>query len=291
MPYAPGGNADIMARLVAQRLGENVGQQIVVDNRPGASGIIGTDLAVKAAPDGYTVVLVASSLATNPSLFKQMPYDTLRDLAPISMVGSTPLILAAYPGLPAATVKDLIALAKAKPGQLNYATSGNGSPANLAGALLAFLTGINLVHVAYKGTAQATTDVLGGHVQISFPSMTAALPHVKSGKLKALGMTGLQRSPLAPDVPTVSESGVPGYQASIWNGILAPSATPKPIIAKLNSEFVRVLTSPETRDRFAAAGADIAHGTPEQFAAFVKAEMTKWARVVRESGMRVELDR
>ncbi len=291
VPYAPGGNADIMARLIAQRLGENVGQQIVVDNRPGASGIIGTELTVKAAPDGYTVVLVASSLATNPSLFRQMPYDTLRDLAPVTMVGSTPLILAAYPGLPAAGVRDLIALARAKPGQLNYASSGNGSPANFAGALFTIMAGIRLVHVTYKGTAQAMTDVLGGHVQLSFPSLTAALPHVKSGKLKALGMTGLQRSPLAPDVPTVSESAIPGYQANIWNGVLVPAATPKAVVTKLNAEFVRVLTSPETRERFAAAGADIVHGTPEEFAAFVKTEMTKWADVVRESGMRAELER
>ena len=291
VPYGPGGNADIMARLIAQHLGENIGHQVVVDNRPGASGILGTDLAAKAAPDGYTVVLVASSLSTNPSLFKQMPYDTLRDLAPISMVGSTPLILAAYPGLPAGTVRDLIALAKARPGQLNYATSGNGSPANLAGALLNLMTGVNIVHVAYKSTAQATTDVLGGHVQMSFPSMTAALPHVKSGKLKALGMTGLKRSPLAPDVPTVSESGVAGYQASIWNGILAPSATPQPLIARLNAELVRVLTSAETRERFAAAGADIAHSTPEAFRAFVVAEQIKWEKVIRESGIRVELER
>jgi tripartite-type tricarboxylate transporter receptor subunit TctC len=291
VPYAPGGNADIMARLVAQRIGENVGQQIIVDNRPGASGIIGTELAVRAAPDGYTVVLVASSLATNPSLFKQMPYDTLRDLAPVSMVGSTPLILAAYPGLPAATVGELIALARTKPGQLNYASSGNGSPANFAGALFTIMTGIKLVHVTYKGTAQAMTDVLGGHVQLSFPSLTAALPHMKSAKLKALGMTGPQRSPLAPEVPTVSESGVSGYQANIWNGVLVPAATPKVIITKLNSEFARALTAPETRERFAGAGADIVHGTPEEFTAFIKAETTKWARVVRESGMRAELER
>ncbi len=291
VPYAPGGNADIMARLVAQRLAKNLGQQIVVDNRPGASGIIGTELAVKAAPDGHTLVLVASSLATNPSLFKQMPYDTLRDLAPISMVGSTPLILAAYPGLPAATVAELITLAKLKPGQLNYATSGNGSPANLAGALLSFMTGIQLAHVAYKGTAQATTDVLAGHVQLSFPSMTAALPHVKSGKLKALGMTALQRSPLAPEIPTVSESGVAGYQASIWNGILAPSATPPALIAKLNTELVRVLTAAETQERFAATGADIAHSTPQAFRAFVLAEQAKWAKVIGESAIRLELER
>ena len=291
VPYSPGGNADIMARLVAQQLARNVGQQVVVDNRPGANGIIGTELAVKAAPDGYTVVLVASSLATNPQLVKQLPYDTLRDLAPVSMVGSTPLILAAYPGLPAGSVKELVALAKARPGQLNYATSGHGSPANLAGALLNFMTGVDIVHVAYKGTAQAATDLLGGHVQLAYPSMTAVLPHVKSGKLKAIAMTGLKRSPLAPDVPTVSESGVPGYQASIWNGILAPSATPRPVLAKLNAELVRVLSAADSQERFAAAGADIAHSTPEEFRAFVIAEQVKWAKVIREAGIRVELER
>jgi tripartite-type tricarboxylate transporter receptor subunit TctC len=291
VPYAPGGNADIMARLIAQRLGENIGQQVVVDNRGGANGIIGTELAVKAAPDGHTLVLVASSLATNPTLIKEMPYDAQHDLAPVSMVGSTPLILAAYPGLRATTVRKLVALAKEKPGQLNFASSGNGSPANLAGALLNFMTGINIVHVAYKGTAQATTDVLGGHVQLSYPSLTAALPYVRSGKLKALGMTSLQRSQLAPDVPTVSESGVAGYQANIWNGVLVPSGTPQAIIARLNAEFVRVLTSPGTRDRFAAMGADIAHSTPEEFRAFAAAEQIKWAKVIRDSGIRVELDR
>ncbi len=288
VPYAPGGNADIMARLVAQRLSENVGQQVVVDNRAGASGIIGTELAVKAPPDGYSIVLVASSLATNPSLIKTLPYNARRDLAPVSMVGSTPLILAAFPGLAASTVKELVALAKAKPGQLNYASSGTGSPANLAGALLNFMAGINIVHVTYKGTAQATTDVLGGQVQLFYPSMTAALPYVKAGKLKALGMTSPARSPLAPEVPTVSESGIPGYQANIWNGVLVPTATPRPLIVRLNAEFVRVLATPDTRERFAAMGADAAHSTPEEFRDFILAEEKKWARVVRESGIRAE---
>ncbi|MCX7138735.1 MAG: tripartite tricarboxylate transporter substrate binding protein [Proteobacteria bacterium] len=291
VPYSPSGNADIMARLVAQRLSDNLHQQVVVDNRPGANGIIGTGLAVKAAPDGYTIVLVASSLATNPSLVKSMPYDTQRDLAAISMVGSTPLIIAAFAGLPVVTIKDLIALAKTKPGLINYASSGHGSPANMAGELFKFMTGTNIVHVAYKGTAQATTDVLGGHVQIFYPSMTVVLPYVRSGKLKALGMTSLTRSPLAPEVPTVSESGVPGYQANIWNGILAPAATPKALIAKLNAEIVRALSAPELRDRFAAAGADAAHSTPEEFRAFIAAEQIKWAKVIRDAGIRVDLER
>ncbi len=291
VPYGAGGNADIMARLVAQRLSENLGQQVVVDNRAGASGIIGTELAVKAPPDGYSIVLVASSLATNPSLIKNLPYDANRDLAPITIIGSTPLILGAYPGLAASTVKELVALAKAKPGQLNYASSGAGSPANLAGALFNYMTGVNIVHVTYKSTAQAATDVLGGHVQMFYPSMTAALPHVKSGKLKALGMTALTRSPLAPDIPTVSESGISGYQANIWNGILAPAATPRALIVRLNQELVRVLAAPETRERFAAAGADAAHSTPEEFRAFIAAEEKKWAKVVRETGIRVDAER
>ncbi|MEO7726463.1 MAG: tripartite tricarboxylate transporter substrate binding protein, partial [Burkholderiales bacterium] len=291
VPYAPGGNADIMARLIGQRLSENIGQQVVIDNRAGANGVIGTELAAKAPGDGYTIVLVASSLATNPSLLKKLPYDAQRDLAPVTIVGSTPLILAAYPALPASTVQELVALAKARPGQLNYATSGQGSPANLAGALFNFMTGVNIVHVTYKGTAQATTDVLGGHVQLFYPSMTAVLPYVKAGKLKALGMTSLKRSPLASEIPTVSESGIPGYHANIWNGVLAPSATPKIIIARLNSELVRVMSAPETRERFAAAGAEAAHGTPEEFRRFIAAEQVKWAKVIRESGMRVEFER
>jgi tripartite-type tricarboxylate transporter receptor subunit TctC len=288
VPYGPGGNADIMARLIAQRLSENLNQQVVIDNRAGASGIIGTELAVKAPADGYSIVLVASSLATNPALIKNLPYSAKRDLAPVSMVGSTPLILAAYPGLAASNVKELVALAKAKPGQLNYASSGTGSPANLAGALLNFMAGVNLVHVTYKSTAQATTDVLGGHMQLYYPSMTTALPYVKTGKLKALAMTSPARSPLAPEVPTVSESGIPGYQANIWNGVLVPMATPRPLVTRLNAEFVRVLSAPETRERFAAMGADAAHSTPEEFRDFILAEEIKWARVVRESGIRTE---
>lgn len=291
VPYAAGGNADILGRVLGQRLSENIGQQVVIDNRPGANNMIGTELAAKAAPDGYTILIVANSHVNNPSLVKHLPYDTLRDLAPVSMVGFTPLLLVAHPSLPVKNVKELIAFAKARPGQLNFSSSGNGSPANLAGALLNYMTGINLVHIAYRGTAQATTDVLAGHVQLAFPGMTSVLPYVKSGKLKALGITGLQRSPLVPDLPTVAEAGVPGYQASLWNGILVPGATPKPIIAKLNAEIVRVLSAPETRERFSSMGADVAYGTPEEFRAFIESEMTKWARIIREAGIHVDLDR
>ena len=287
VPYAPGGNADIMARLVGQRLGENVGQQVVIDNRAGASGIIGTELAVKAPPDGYSIVLVASSLATNPSLIKTLPYDTNRDLAPITMVGSTPLILAAYPGLAASNAKELVALAKAQPGQLNYASSGVGSPANLAGTLFNFMTGINIVHVTYKGTAQATTDVLGGRVQMFYPSMTAALPYVKSGKLKALGTGGAKRTAVLPDVPAIAED-LPGYETNNWWGILAPAATQPAIVKKLNVEINRVMQLPETQKRFASEGADPVSGTPEDFSRLITTEMVKWAKVAKTANIKAD---
>lgn len=291
VPYAAGGNADIVGRLIGQRLGEHLGQQLVIDNRGGANSIIGTAAAAKAPPDGYTILVVAPAIATNPSMVRELPYDTLRDLAPISLVGSTPIILVAHPSLPARTLKELFALAKARPGQLNYASSGHGSPANLAGALMNLMAGINLVHVTYKGTAQATNDVIAGHMHLAFPSMTSVLPHVKAGKLKALGMTGLKRSQLAPDIPTVAEGGLPGYQASIWNGVLAPAATPKPVIARLNAGIVSVLNSPETRNRFAGLGADVESSSPEEFGAFIESETKKWARVIKESGIRVDLER
>lgn len=288
VPFAPGGNGDIMGRLLGQRLTENLGQQVVVDNRAGASNIIGTELAAKAAPDGHTILLISTAHFANPSLVKQLPYDTLRDFAPVTLVGSTPLVLVTYPGLPVTTLKDLIALAKAKPGALNYGTSGTGASGHLAGALLGYMAGIDFVHVPYRGTAQATTDVLAGRVQLAFPSMTSVLPYVKTGKLKALGMTGAKRSPLAPDVPTISEAGVAGYQASIWNGVLAPAGTPRTIIGRLNTEIVRVLGSPEARERFSSIGTEVAHSTPEEFGAFIRSEIQKWAAVLRGAGIKAE---
>jgi tripartite-type tricarboxylate transporter receptor subunit TctC len=291
VPYAAGGNADIVGRLVGQRLAESLGQAVVIDNRGGANSIIGTAVAAKSPPDGHTILIVAPAIATNPSMVKELPYDALRDLAPISLVGSTPIILVAHPSLPARTLKELIALARARPGQLNFASSGHGSPANLAGALMNLMAGIHLVHVTYKGTAQATSDVIAGHMHLGFPSMTSVLPHVKAGKLKAIGITGLKRSQLAPDIPTVAEGGLPGYQASIWNGLLAPAGTPKPIIARLHAEMVKGLGSPETRARFAGLGSEVETSSPGEFRAFIESETTKWARVIKESGIRVELER
>ncbi|MBI4189776.1 MAG: tripartite tricarboxylate transporter substrate binding protein [Betaproteobacteria bacterium] len=288
VPNAPGGNADIIGRLIGRHLSENLGQQVVIDNRPGANGIIGSDLAAKAIPDGYTILVVASQHGTNPTLVKRMPYDTERDFAPISRIGSTPLILTAHRGLSITTVRELIGVAKAKPGQLNYSSTGDGSPANLAGALLGFMTGIKLVNVPYKGTAQATTAVIAGEVELGFPSITSVLPYVKMGKLNALGITGLKRSPLAPDVPTLSETGVAGYEYTIWNGILAPAATPLAIITRLNSEIVRILSSPETSERFSGMGVEVVYGRPEEFRAFIRSEIKKWSEVIRKSGIRLE---
>jgi len=289
VPYAVGGNADIMARIVAQQLTRNLGQQVLVDNRPGANGVIGGELAATAAPDGYTLLFIANTFATNGVLMKKLPFDIMRDFAPVSRVGSTPLIIIAHPTLPANTTKELIALARAKPGELNYGSSGNGSPANLAGALLSYMTKIQLVHVPYKGTAQATNDLLGGQLQLAFPSMTSVMPHVRAGRVKAIAITSLQRSQLAHDIPTVSETGVPGYEASIWNGILAPSGVSSAMVKRLNSEIQRVLDAPETRQRFVSLGADIGGSSAEDFRAYIAAEMAKWAKVAKEAGIKGDL--
>ncbi|HWI13636.1 MAG TPA: tripartite tricarboxylate transporter substrate binding protein [Burkholderiales bacterium] len=291
VPYGVGGNADIMARIVCQQLTRNLGQQVLVDNRPGANGIIGGELVAKAAPDGYTLLFIANSFATNGVLSKKLPYDILRDFVPVSRVGSTPLIIVVSPSLPASTTEELISLARAKPGELNYGSSGNGSPANLAGALLEHMARIKLVHVPYKGTAQATGDLLSGQVQIGFPSMTSVMPHVRAGRAKAIAITSLQRSALAPDIPTVAETGVPGYEASIWNGILAPAGVPAPLVQRLNAEIQRALAAPEPRERFVSLGADIGGSTAPEFRAYIETEINKWARVLRDAGIQLDLAR
>jgi len=289
IPYAPGGNADIQGRYVAERLTAALGKQVVVDNRPGANSIIGTDLAVHSPADGYTLLIVASAHAVNPSIVSKLPYDTLKDLQPISLVGSTPLIFVANSGLPANNLKELVALAKSRPGGLNYGSSGNGSPANLAGELFNLMAGVKLVHVPYKGTAAAATDVMSGQIQVGFPSMTSVMPLVKAGKLKAYAITAAKRSALAPELPTMAEAGVPGYEASIWNGLLAPAGTPKAIVQRINQATVQSLNSSEARKRYAAIGADVLYCSPQEFDAFIRSEMTKWSKVIRESGMRVDL--
>jgi tripartite-type tricarboxylate transporter receptor subunit TctC len=288
VPYAPGGNADIQARYIAERLTEALGTQVVVDNRAGANGMIGMELAARAPADGYTLLLVASGFTVNPSLYPKVGYDTLKDFQPISLVGETPLLFVANPSVAANNVKEFLTLAKARPGQLNYGSSGNGSPAHLAGALLETLAGVKLVHVPYKATAGATVEAISGQIQLAFPSLTSVLPHVKVGKLKAYAISVTKRSALAPEIPTMAEAGVSGYDTSIWNGLLGPAGMPKHVVQRLNDAVVQTLKTPQARERYAKVGAEIRYNTPEEFRAFIRAELTKWAKVVKAAGIRGE---
>jgi tripartite-type tricarboxylate transporter receptor subunit TctC len=285
VPYGAGGNADILARIVGQRLAAVLGQSVIIDNRPGASGLLGSELAARAAPDGHTLLWVANGHATNPAFMKKMPYDSLTDLASVSLISSTPMLLVVATSLPADNMKALLSYAKSRPGQINYATAGNGSPNNLAGELLNQMAGIALTHVAYKTTPQATTDVMAGHMHSAMASLTSVLPHVRAGKLKALGTTGPQRSALAPDVPAIAET-VAGYQANIWNGLIVPGATPQAIVTRVNQLVVQQLKLPEVRERFATLGAEVLTSTPQEFDAFIRAELIKWEKVIKASGMR-----
>jgi tripartite-type tricarboxylate transporter receptor subunit TctC len=289
VPNAAGGNADIVGRIVAEGLTTRMGVQFIVDNRPGASTIIGTELVVKAAPDGYTLLLAAKTFAVNPSLVAKLPYDTLRDLVPISLVAQTPQVLAASATVPVKSVKDLIALARAKPGTLNYGSTGVGSSANMAGALLSVLAGIQLVHVPYKGTAQLLTETMAGHLHLAIPSLTSSLPHIRSGKLRALGVTSSTRSAQFPELPTIAEAGVPGYQSVIWNGVMAPRATPQGVLDRLNREVAAAMRAPEAVQRYSGLGAETLSSTPAEFAKFLRAEIEQNARVIRESGLKAEL--
>ena len=288
VPYAPGGNADIQARYMAERLTDALGKQFVVDNRPGANGVIGMDLTAHSPSDGYTLMLVSNGLSVNPALYRKLNYDTIRDFEPISLVGDTPLLFVGNNALAANNVKEVIALAKSKPGQLNFGSSGNGSPAHLAGALLEVMTGVKLVHVPYKGTAGALVDVVAGQIQLGFPSLTSVLAQVKSQKVKSYAITAKSRSALAPDIPTMSEAGVPGYEAGIWNGILAPAGTSKAIVTRLHQAIVQILTSPQAKERYASVGAEIRYDTPEEFRALIKSDIAKWTKVIKAGNIKVE---
>ena len=280
VPFAPGGPNDIIVRLLTPKLGETLGQAFVVENRAGAGGNIGTDYVAKSVADGYTLLSVGpGSLIINP-LIGKVGYDTGRDFAPITLMARAPNALVAHPSLPARSVAELIALARSKPGAINYASGGNGSTPHLAAALFASMAGVELTHVPYKGTAPATADLVGGQVQIAFLGIPAVLPYAKSGRLRVLAVTGRRRSPELPDVPTVDESGVPGYEVSPWYGLLAPAATPGAIVERLALEATRIVRAPETREKLALAGAEAAGSTPEEFAAVIRADTATWSRIV-----------
>lgn len=286
-PLAAGGPTDILSRMVAQPLSESLGKQIVVDNRPGASGNIAAEMAAKSPPDGYTLFVAGSgNFAINPSLFSKLPYDPVRDFAPVALLATAPYLVAVNPSVPASSTKELIALAKAKPGALNYgAVTGNG--AHLATELFNTAAGIKMVHIPYKGANLATNDVLAGLIQVTFASTPGAMPFVKAGRLRALAITSLKRATALPDLPTVAET-LPGFEATVWYGVAAPAGTPRPVIERLNREIVAILKNPAVRERLIAADYEPAPGTPEQFGAFIKSEIVKWAKAVKISGARAD---
>jgi len=288
VPFAAGGPTDVIARTVAQKLTESLGQQVVIDNRAGSGGNIGTDIVAKAAPDGYTLLMAIVGHVINASLYSKLPYDPVKDFAPITLTGAATIIMVAHPSVPARSIKELIALAKAKPGQLNLASPGSGTPHHLAGELFKIMAGVDMVHIPYKGAAPAVADLLGGQVSLAVVSLPAALPHVKAGKLTALGITSDRRSAVAPAVPTFAEAGLPGYGLENWYGALAPAGTPREVVSKLNGTMVRALQMTDVKERLNGQGFEIRTSTPEQFAAYLKSEAVKWAKIVKISGAKVD---
>jgi tripartite-type tricarboxylate transporter receptor subunit TctC len=288
LPYPPGGGSDLIARPLAQKMTENIGQQVVVENRGGAGGNIGMEHVAKSLPDGYTIGLgLTAQFAVNPSLYPRLPYDPIKDFAPVVLLMRNPYVLLVHPALPPRSVKELIALAKARPGELVYSSAGNGSGAHLSGETLKTMAGINIVHVPYKGAAPAITDLIAGHVQVSFVVWRTSAPHVKSGRLRALAVTTAKRSPAIRDLPAIAET-LPGYDLPVWYGIVAPAGTSKEIVGKLNNEIRRVLESAEFRQRMEAEAAEIIGGTPEQFGDYMKSENVKWAKIVKASGAKID---
>ncbi|WP_251863225.1 tripartite tricarboxylate transporter substrate binding protein [Achromobacter sp. Marseille-Q4962] len=287
VPYPPGGPTDIVARVVAQGLGDALGQTVIVDNRSGAGGNIGADMVAKSAPDGYTLLMATTAHAINMSLFRNLGYDTQRSFAPVSLLTKGPLVIVTRPDLPAHSVSELIALAKKRAGELTFASSGNGQSTHLSAELFNAMAGTRMVHVPYRGSAPALTDVMGGQADVMFDTMLSSMPYVKAGKLQALAVTGKQRSPAAPDLPTVAESGLRNYEATAWNGLLAPAGTPPAVVQQLNAALRQVLTRPDVQQKFAAQGFAADWTTPDDARRFVADEVRKWAEVVRASGATV----
>ena len=285
-PYPPGGPTDVLARVVSPKLAERLGQPVVIDNKPGASGMIGADQVAKAAPDGYTLLANASIHVINPSLYKDPPYDAIKDFAPVSLIAEVPLVLVVNPKLGVKTVKELIAKAKGKP--LNFASSGNGSAPHLAGEGFKIATGADMMHIPYKGSGPAITDLIGGQVDLMFDSLPSSMPYIKSGRIVAIAVSTKKRSSALPDVPTVAESGVPGFDVSTWYGIWAPAATPPAIVKKVSSEVAAVVRMPDVKARLHELGAEPVGNTPEEFTAYNRSELAKWAKIVKDSGAKVD---
>ena len=288
VPSAAGGGTDIIARAISLKLAESLGQQFVVDNRPGAGQMIGIELAAKAPPDGHTILMAASTLAINPVMYKKVSYDPLRDFAPVTQAASLPNVLVVHPSLPVNSVAELIAYAKQRPGQLNFASAGIGTSPQMSIELLKSMAGIDMVHIPYKGTAPGVVDLLAGQVLVMAPNLLTALPHIKSGRLRALAVTSAKRTQALPEVPTVAESGLADYDSTQWYGVLAPAGTPREIVTRLHDEIVRALRDAEVGKRLAADGADAVGSSPEEFAAFIKSESEKWAKVAAAAGIKAE---
>jgi len=288
VPFSPGGAVDGPMRVIAQELSKRLGQQVVVENKPGAGATIGSELVAKAAPDGYTLLLASQTNAISATLYPKLPFDPIEDFAPISLIGREPGVLVVNPALPVKTFEEFIAYVKERPGQIDYASSGNGSGQHLFAALLASMTGLRMNHIPYKGSGQATTDLLGGQVMVSIPGTAGMVGHIKAGKLRPLAVTGARRSPQLPDVPTVMESGVPGYEAYVWMGLLAPKGTPAPIIERLYRELIQALATTEVKTYMANAGIEIVGSTPAEFGRFFRSERDLWAKVIRETGAKVD---
>jgi tripartite-type tricarboxylate transporter receptor subunit TctC len=288
VPFPPGGSNDILGRFIAQKMTERLGMQTIVDNRAGADGIIGTELASRSPADGHTLLIVSTTYTMNPAVHPKLPYDPLKSLVPIAQIASGGNVIATHPSFPAKTAKDLIALAKAKPGHLRYASSGIGGFNHFGGELFNVMAGVKMIHIPYKGGGPSMLDVMTGQVEIVFGTLIQALPHIRSGKLKPLGVGSARRSPLLPDVPTVSESGVPGYDGSVWWGILGPAGIPAPIVTRLNTEISAILREPEMAKRLSAEAAEPTLGTPEAFGKLIVNDLAKWSRIAKQTGIRAE---
>ena len=288
VPYAPGGGTDLTSRLIARQLTGSLNQQVIVDNRAGGASNIGCEIAARSAPDGYTLLMAGISLSINVSMFAKLNYHPVKDFDPVSLVATVPLVVVVHPSVPATSIRELIALAKAKPGTLNYGSGGTGTGNHIAGELFKFMTGTEIVHVPYKGGGPALADIVGAQIQLLFNTMTSTVGFMNSGKLRALAVTGKQRSPGVPNLPTVAEAGVPGYDVGAWFGIVVPKGTPRALVNKLNSEILRVTRLPEAREQFAAQGAEAISSTPEEFAQHLRVEIDKWAKVAKAANLRAD---